>query len=166
MFSVGEYVVHRSNGICKITKVAPLPAEMGGNDKDYYFLTPLNSRGEVFTPAEEDNSNIRKVMTKKEAMKLIEQIPFIEDTPIDNDKLREAHYKEAIRSNDCKELVKIIKTLYSRRMARFAVGKKSTASEERYFKQAEDSLYNELAFATGKDKDNVKELFAEKAKMA
>ncbi|MBO7401720.1 MAG: CarD family transcriptional regulator [Lachnospiraceae bacterium] len=166
MFSVGEYVVHRSNGICKVTKVAPLPAEMGGDEKRYYFLTPLNARGEVFTPAEEDNANIRKVMTKKEALKLIDEVPFIEDTPIDNDKQREAHYKEAIRSNDCKELVKIIKTLYNRRMARFAVGKKSTASEDRYFKQAEDNLYSELAFAIGKDRENVKELFVKKAQMA
>ncbi len=166
MFSVGEYVVHRSNGICKVTKVAPLPVEMGGDEKEYYFLTPLNSRGEVFTPAEEGNANIRKVMTKKEALKLIDEVPFIEDTPIDNDKQREAHYKEAIRSNDCKELVKIIKTLYNRRMARFAVGKKSTASEDRYFKQAEDNLYSELAFAIGKDRENVKELFVKKAQMA
>ena len=166
MFSVGEYVVHRSNGICKVTKVAPLPVEMGGDEKEYYFLTPLNARGEVFTPAEEGNANIRKVMTKKEALKLIEEVPFIEDPPIDNDKQREARYKEAIRSNDCKELVKIIKTLYNRKMARFAVGKKSTASEERYFKQAEDSLYSELAFAIGKDRENVKELFVKKAKMA
>ena len=90
---------------------------------------------------------------------------LLEDVVIDNDKLREAHYKEAIRSNDCRELVKILKTLYMRKMARFAAGKKTTASEERYFKQAEDNLCNELAFATGKDRANVKEIIAEKANM-
>lgn len=158
MFSVGEYVVHRTSGICQVKKIAPLPADMGPAGKDYYFLAPINTRGEIFSPAEEDNSNLRKVLTKDEALKLLDEIPSIEDTPIDNDKLREAHYKEAIRSCDCRELVKILKTLTSRRLARFAVGKKSTASEERYYKQAEDNLFNELAFATGKDRQEISEV--------
>ncbi len=161
MFSVGEYVVHRSNGICQVTKIAPLPEDMGGADKDYYFLLPLNAKGEIFTPAEENNANIRAVLTKKEAMKLIKEIPDLVDTPIENDKLREAHYKEAIRSNDLKELVKILKTLHTRRNQRFAAGKKSTASEERYCKQAEDSLYNELVFATGKERESFQAIIEE-----
>lgn len=158
MFSVGEYVVHRTSGICQVKKIAPLPADMGPAGKDYYFLAPINTRGEIFSPADEDNSNLRKVLTRDEALKLLDEIPSIEDTPIDNDKLREAHYKEAIRSCDCRELVKILKTLTSRRLARFAVGKKSTASEERYYKQAEDNLFNELAFATGKDRQEISEV--------
>ncbi len=158
MFSVGEFVVHRRDGICKVTKIAPLPAGMGTADKDYYFLAPVNTRGEIFSPAEENNNFLRKVLTKDEALQLLDEIPSIQDTPIDNDKLREAHYKEAISSCDCRELVKILKTLTSRRLARFAVGKKSTASEERYYKQAEDKLFNELAFATGKDREEISEI--------
>jgi len=165
MFSVGEFIVHKNNGICKVSKIAPLPADMGGTDQAYYFLAPLNSKGEIFTPAEENNVNIRGVLTKKEALKLIDEIPNLEDEVIENDKLRDAHYKDALKSNDCRAYVKILKTLYARRVQRMAVGKKSTASEERYYKQAEESLYSELAFAIGKEREAIKAIVAEKAQI-
>ena len=161
MFCVGDYVVHRNSGICKIKEIAPLDLGNGIRNQEYYFLIPINERGsEIFSPAEDTNQNLRPVMSEEEAWKLINEIPSIEDDNIENDKLREAHYKEAIRSCDCKELVKIIKTLYQRRSKRIAEGKKSTASEERYFKMAEENLYSELAFAIGKEKSEMQELIA------
>ena len=49
MFSVGDYVVHRSSGICKVKEIAPLPMSGGFEDTDYYFLTPINGKGsEIF----------------------------------------------------------------------------------------------------------------------
>ena len=47
--------------------------------------------------------------------------------------------------------MKILKLLNARKQKRFAEGKKCTASEERYFKQAEENLCSELAFALGKE---------------
>ncbi len=160
MFSIGEYVIHRSGGICKVKDIAPLAME-GASDKDYYFLIPINEHGsEIFTPAEEQNDNMRPVLTEKEAWKLIEEIPNIEEIIIQDDKQRDARYKEAIRSCDCKELVSMIKTLYFRRKKRLEEGKKTTATDDRYFKLAEDNLYSELAFAIGREKSEMQALIA------
>lgn len=159
MFSVGDYVVHRNSGICKVKEIAPLPMEDANPDAKYYYLVPLMGRGsEIFSPANDSNDNLRKVLTEQEANELLTAIPRLFDEPIENDKQREQHYKEAIRSCDCRELVKILKTLTARKQKRFAEGKKSTASEERYFKQAADSLYNELAFALKKDRSEIQQL--------
>ena len=162
MFSVGDYVVHRSSGICKVKEIAPLPMSGGMEDTDYYFLIPIYGKGsEIFSPASDKNDNLRRVLSEAEAQELLRSIPELAEEPIENDKQRDAHYKEVIRSCDCRELVKILKTLTSRKQKRLAEGKKSTASEERYFKQAEDNLCNELAFALGKEREQMQQELAE-----
>ena len=143
MFSVGDYVVHRNSGICKVKEIAPLPMAGGLEDTDYYFLTPINgNRSEIFSPVSDKNGNLRKVLTEAEAQELMKRIPELTEEMIENDKLRDARYKEAIRSCDCRELVKILKLLNARKQKRFAEGKKCTASEERYFKQAKNGILN------------------------
>ena len=55
----------------------------------------------------------RKVITKQEADTLIREIPAIQAAWVENEKLRENVYKEAIKSCDLRELVKIIKNMLS-----------------------------------------------------
>ncbi len=162
MFELNEFVIHTTGGICRVTDIAPL--DMPGADKSrkYYFLVPLNGKGSrVFVPVD-NSSAIRKVMTGEEAWKLIDEIPCIEEMQVDNDKLRESMYKEAIRSCDLRELVKVIKNLRSRRAKRLSEGKKTTATDDKYFKIAEDNLYSELAFAIGRQKNEMEQVITER----
>ncbi len=155
MFEVNEFVIHTTGGICKVTDIAPL--DMPGADKSrkYYFLVPIKERGsKVFVPVD-NPAAIRKVMTDEEAWELIDEIPGIEEMQVENDKMREAKYKEAIKSCDCRELIKIIKNLYTRKEERLKEGKKTTATDDKYFKIAEDNLFSELAFAIGKAKEDM-----------
>ena len=161
MFSVGEYVVHRNSGICKVKEIAPLPMAGGLEDTDYYFLVPINGKGsEIFSPVSDKNGNLRRVLTETEAQELMQSIPELEEEMIENDKLRDARYKEAIRSCDCRELVKILKLLNTRKQKRLAEGKRCTASEERYFKQAEENLSSEIAFVLGKEREQMQQELA------
>lgn len=162
MFSVGDYVVHRNSGICKVKEIAPLPMAGGLEDTDYYFLTPVNGKSsEIFSPVSDKNGSLRKVLTEAEAQALLQSIPELTEEMIENDKQRDARYKEAIRSCDCRELVKILKLLNARKQKRLAEGKKCTASEERYFKQAEENLCSELAFVLGKERVQMQQELAE-----
>ena len=81
---------------------------------------------------------------------------------VDNDKQRESMYKEAIKSCDCRELVKIIKNLQSRKLKRLSEGKKTTATDEKYIKIAEENLYSELAFAVGREIKEMQQLVSDK----
>ena len=98
---------------------------------------------------------MRSVITKEEAENLIQNIPRIETVWIVNEKAREVQFKEAMQTCDCEELVKIIKTLYLRKQQRLGSGKKVTVVDEKYFRQAEDKLYEELAYALGMEKKQV-----------
>ena len=77
-----------------------------------------------------------------------------------NEKERERIFREALASRDPKRLVSIIKTIYLRRQKRQEEGKKSTALDERYFKQAESHLHSELAFALGVDLLEITQIIA------
>ncbi|MCR4961913.1 MAG: CarD family transcriptional regulator [Lachnospiraceae bacterium] len=160
MFAINEFVIHTTGGICQVKNIAPL--DMPGADKSrkYYFLAPIKTNGsKVFVPVDNDGT-IRKVLTGDEAWELIDEIPEIEEMRVDNEKQRENLYKEAIRSCDCRELVSVIKNLYSRREKRLSEGKKTTATDDKYFKIAEDNLFSELAFAIGRNKDEILDIIS------
>lgn len=162
MFSLDDYVIHTTGGICQIKNIAPLDIPGADKDRAYYLLNPIKNRAsKVFVPVD-NASAIRPVMTSDEAWKLIDDIPSIEELEVETDKVREAKYKEAIKSCDCRELVKIIKNLQSRRLKRLSEGKKTTATDDKYFKIAEENLFSELAFATGKERTEVYEIVSSK----
>lgn len=98
---------------------------------------------------------MRFVLSKEEVEDLIQDIPNIESAWIGNEREREVQYRAAMQTCDCRELVKIIKTLYQRKKSRIQDGKKVTVVDEKYFRQAEEQLYGELAFALDMPKDEV-----------
>ena len=64
-------------------------------------------------------------------------------------------YKECIRSCECRELIRIIKTIYIRKKERLSQGKKVTAVDERYLRLAEENLYSELSLLLGIPKNRM-----------
>ena len=156
MFSIGDYVMKTSKGVCHIDDITHL--DMSGIDKDklYYVMTPIDGKGStLYVSVDTAQESIRAAMTKGQAENVIDSIPSIEEAWVENDKLREQCYKDAVRSGSPEALIGIIKTIYARKKLREGQGKKNTAVDERYFKQAEDLLYAEIAFALGKSKDDI-----------
>ena len=162
MYQVGEYVVKINCGICKIEEITHLDMPSVDKNKLYYLLIPKEEeKTKLYVPVESEHPGIRKVMSSERAWEIIEMIPQIETAWIPDDKQREQRYKAALKSSEPEQLIGIIKNIYLRKKKRDALGKKNTATDERYFKLAEDSLYSELAFALGKNKQEMKTLIAE-----
>lgn len=150
MYKIGDFVVYGRTGICEVADITTMKMAGVPKDKLYYILTPCKDKaGKIFTPVDNEKVVIRAVISKEEAVGLLDRIPSIEELWIPNEKLRETMYKESIRKCDCEELIKIIKTLYIRRQDRIAKGKKITTTDDRYLKMAEGSLYSELSIALG-----------------
>lgn len=161
MFKVGEYVVYGNSGVCKVVEVGPL--DVGGISKDrlYYTLVPVDLKGsKVFTPVDNGKVIIRSIISETEAMDLIDDIKNVETILADDEKGREFIYKESLKTCDCRDLVKIIKTSYLRRQSRITDGKKAGITDDKYLKIAEDSLYGELAFILKKEKNEMKDFIA------
>ena len=156
MFSLGDYVVCGNKGVCRVEKIAPLEISDSDNTEDYYILKPIYSPGStVYISMTSADEKLRPVLTKNEADSLVKMMPGIPDITVDNDKQLEGEYKNCIRSNDATELVKLIKTIYHRREARFAAGRKETALDAKYFRMAGDYLYGELAISLNIPREEV-----------
>ncbi|NLG03159.1 MAG: CarD family transcriptional regulator [Clostridia bacterium] len=163
MFEIGDYIIYGRSGVCKVEKIGPIDSMGITNDRIYYTLSPYYSAGStIFTPADNKNEVMRPVISKDEALQLIDDMKDVETIQITDEKNVENEYKNAIRKCNCTELVKIIKTIYLRKQTRIADGKKITSSDEKYFRMAEDSLYGELAVALGTTREDARRYVQER----
>ncbi len=159
MFSVGDYVVKANNGVCRIEDILHLDVSNVNRDKLYYLLIPQDDKGaKVYVPVETGSASIREVLSEQSAWEIIEKIPDIDETWIANDKQREQDYKDALKSCDPELLVGMIKNIYLRKQKRLAQGKKSTSVDDRYYRLAEQALYSELAFAIGRQPEEIDQI--------
>ena len=154
MFEIGDNIVCGSNGVCTVEDIGPLRLSSATKGRMYYTLKPVyDSAGTVFVPVDNDKIVLRFVLSKDEVMDLIRSIPTIDKLWITDEKKREQEYKDAISSCDCRKLIQIIKTLHSRMQKRLESGKKVTAVDDRYFRMAQEHLYEEFALALNISRD-------------
>ncbi|MCC8066346.1 MAG: CarD family transcriptional regulator [Clostridiales bacterium] len=156
MFEKGEYVVYGSKGVCQIQDISPVDIPGADKNRLYYIMRPVqNTRGTVYLPTDSTKAVIRRVMSREEAHRLIDEIPQIEQLQVPDEKRREASYKEALMTCSVRVWVSIIKALHVRKEERLALGKKITALDERYLNASEQELYGELSLVLGLPKDEV-----------
>ncbi|MDC7291058.1 CarD family transcriptional regulator [Blautia schinkii] len=156
MFKKGDYIVYGHTGICQVLDVTTMDMDGISKDRLYYVLRPDGETdGKIFTPVDNTRLVIRRILSKQEAEDLLDIIPEIEAIDTPDDKLREEKYKQCIKSCDCRDLVRIIKTIYQRKTTRVSNGKKVTATDERYLKLAEENLYSELSKLLGIPKNKM-----------
>ena len=163
MFETGTYIVCGQHGVCRVEGVGKLQLTEASGDKEYYTLSKVYSRGGVlYVPADSEKIVMRPVISKEEAEELIEHMREIDLLQIDNEKRKEEIFKQAFRTCDSREWVKVIKTLYERKKDRLAKGKKVTASDERFLRTAEDNLFGELAISLDVEKNDVEQYIMDK----
>lgn len=165
MFKIGDYVAHYKEGVCEITAIGKLNMSCSDKKKNYYTLKPLyDMGGTLYTPVANDRNQIREVIAEEEARTLIKDMPNIEELWVADEKRREAFYKEALRKNECREWIAIIKTSYLRKKKRLSSGKKVINVDDKYLNIAERFLYGEFAVALHMTKDEVKDYIRKSVK--
>ncbi len=163
MFKKGEYIHYGNSGVCVVDDITQMKLEGIDSEKWYYVLSPLWTKGnKIYTPVDNQKVVLRPIISQEEALALIDEMPEIDCIVVDNDKVREEKYKEAMRTADCREWVRVLKTLHRRKRERMAAGKRVTSADERYMKAAGDQLYGELAAALGMNRDGMEEFIADR----
>lgn len=157
MFSVNEYVVYGSEGVCKVESIGH-PEIMGlDKSKDYYTLAPVYRPGKIYTPVD-SSILMRSVISRNQAEELIGGINDIDcdlDVPRDA-KLANIFYRDLVRSYECVKLIRVIKYVFAKRRELAAAKRNVPAVDMKFFKIAEDMLYNEFGFVLGMDPKDVK----------
>lgn len=165
MFAIGEFIVYGNTGVCKVIDTKKMTAPGTKDDRLYYTLEPVYDKGcRLFIPVDSQKVKMRPILTKQEADELIGRIREIDILWVKDEKNREEIYKEAIRTCNCEEWVRIIKTLYLRKQERLEAGKKVTSSDAKYMHLAEESLYGELSVVLGIPKNEMEAFISRQVK--
>lgn len=125
MFKEGDFIIYGSNGVCQVEHIGSMDLQGVPGDKMYYTLVPVyEEKSRLFTPVDNHKVVMRPVISKQEACELIDHMQEMQVFEIQNEKNRDTVFKEALKTGDCEELVRVIKTIYEKKQERKAQGKK------------------------------------------
>ena len=156
MFQSGQLVVYGGEGVCKIVDVG-VPALSGmQTTRAYYTLYSEDRHVTVYVPVDHPGS-MRAVMTAEEADALIRRMPEIDLLPAVHagSFLQRDAYDTALHSQDRTDLVRILKTIYSRQHPAGARARQPRRIDEEYRKRAENILYSEFSAALHIPRDQI-----------
>jgi CarD family transcriptional regulator len=161
-FQIDDYIIYGSSGVCVVKDICVPDMFDIDTTEEYYILEPVYLKGStIYSPVDNSTTVMRKIITKEEAQELINQIQFVEPYWNINDKKREEQYKAAIRTYDCFEWIRIIKTLYQRKQELSEQKKRLGQIDERYLHMAEDLLYSELSIPLEMTREQVESYIAD-----
>lgn len=158
MFKVGDKIVYGKTGVCEVIDITEMTLPGGTKKELYYNLRPLYITGStIFAPAENSKISMRAIISKEEALKLINMIPCIKAEPFSSKAKREIseYYENAIGSLDCKELVELTMSIYAKKQIAAQNKKNIGALDEKFMKKAEEMLFGELAVVLEIEKEEV-----------
>ena len=91
VFEKGEYIVYGTTGVCQVMDITTMKQKEATQAKLYYVLEPVSSPGgKILTPVEENKNPMRRIVTREEADRLIEEIRNVKDLQLGDEKQREA----------------------------------------------------------------------------
>ena len=157
MYQTGELILYGGTGVCRVTDIIAKKFSRTEPEKLYYVLAPLYQTGTITTPVENSKVFTRPVISREEAISLIDSIPGIEAEAYHNQNLQqlENHYKAELESHDCRDLLRLTMSTYQKKKEREAAKLKFGAVDRRYMERAEDLLFGELAVALQIERDSV-----------
>ena len=150
MYQVNERIHYGGSGVCVIQEITTL--RFGRSRERYYVLQPLHQNSsKIYVPVDNPQlvGKMRPVLSGAEVEELIAAMPSVPTEWIEDPQERKLRFDALLRSNDCRDLVVIIKTLLAQKKRRQAGGKTLHVSDEGFLREAQRLLYDEFAGALG-----------------
>ena len=127
-------------------------------NKMYYTLKSVFSTETICIPVD-TKIYMRGVITQEEAKALLLRIPEINESICSesNVHMLKDFYDSYLQNPTCENLIYLSKSIYAKKKHVETLGKKLGQIDQRYWKQAEDLLYNELSIALEIERDSVEQ---------
>ena len=147
MFQINDVIIYGNQGVCRITGAEEKC--VNGKKRTYFVLKPVEDKGAtIFAPTDNELvlRKMRRLLTKAEIHQLIDSMESENAPWEENENLRKEQFKAILTKGDHLELIQMIKAVYAHKKAREAEGKRLHMADERFFKDAEQILYNEFQY--------------------
>lgn len=154
MYALNDYVMYGTTGVCQVVDICN-PGFAVDNSL-YYTLQPVyDASGTIYAKVDSTKVLIRPSITKEVAQKYLALVKDMEVLWYNNDKIRDAEFKNVIKSGDVEKWLSMVKGLYAIKKQKEAEGKKLSQADTILFQKAEKLLFGELAFALNSTIDNI-----------
>lgn len=138
-----------SGEICRVAEKAERCFD-GIEKKEYCKLIPIDTVNSIYyVPAENMEDKTRRILTKEEIFRIIDNMPNAEGIWYSDKAERRDCFDAILKSDDFSGIVGMMKSIYEEREKRGANGKRLIAADERAFSTAEHILHREFAFVLG-----------------
>jgi len=145
MLQAGDHVIYKNNGVCRIEKIGPIDFGTAPR-RDYYVLHPVAGDGTFYVPVENEGG-FRKIPSREEIDRLIQQTENSRLKWIENSKVRIAAFDRMLASEDREAILWIVKMLSQKKEEEQAKNKKLCSNEERILATAERIITDEFSYA-------------------
>ena len=125
MYEIGQLIVYGNEGVCRVEEIGTPQISCVDKHRDYYTLAPIYREGKVFTPVD-SKVFMRPVISREEALALIDRIPSMTAEVYENANLRflNEHYQHCLQNYTCADLQQLIKDVRAKRCRMIERGKK------------------------------------------
>jgi len=147
-FKVGDCVVHRHEGVCKIKKIET--NDFGDGKVKYYVLEPFfNGVGSIIRIPVDKSEQIREHISKRTAQLLVTKMRKAKTVWINDNRKRKEKFQSMIISGDLEALAAIAHTVYLKKNEFIKLKKAMPLTDQNLANFCEKLLTEELAIALG-----------------
>lgn len=155
MFKVDDYIMYGSTGVCKVVDITN-EQFINGKQRKYYVLSPVYYNNTIIkTPVDNKKIPMRNIISEGDMTLLINNIPNMKTLWIDDEKKRSEQFKTMLKSGQCEELIKIIRSIDCNKEDTKSMGKKTHKADNDIMKEAERLLNEEFAIILNISPDEV-----------
>ncbi len=154
MYSIGDTVMHPSEGICSITDIRTM--QFSGAAREYYILIPSmeKSSSTVYMPVERGNAVLRRLLSRADILSLIKESTMRKFEWLSDNKVRKDAFTKLLHSGDIAGIIRMISEIYAHSAQRVAEGKKPCASDEAILAEAQRLVHQEFSYVLRMNPDD------------
>ncbi len=163
----GAYIVYRNAGVCQVVDLEEQSMD-GEHTILYYKIKPISDASSTYyIPVAKAGEKLRRLLTESEILTLIDSMPQSGECSeywSDNRRERKEMYSQIMKSDDHMTILRLISSLYFRKRAAEAKGKRFSAMDETIMKNAETLMLQEFGFVLELSEPEVRRFMDERVK--
>ena len=149
-YRIGDKAIDRNGYIFEVERVEE--KDFGNGPSSFlvmkpYFPYDYSKDYRMYVPMESQDQILRSVMTREQALDLIDRMKDLSSFPETNPRERKLRFQSIINSGDRREIFRVIKSLIEYRNKRKKINKPFSDFDTRLLKNLETMVVNEMSVA-------------------
>lgn len=152
MFQKGDYLIFRNCGVCRVIDIGT-PSFIEDKERKFYKLEPVFPKKgltDIYSPVDK-NTGIRPVLSKEEAKQYLDDFGSLKVDIFHSAKpnFLNAHYNELLSSFTFENYLRLLKEIHLKEEEAVRKDKHLSQVDLRFKEEAENLVFEELAFVFG-----------------